>query len=131
MSRKAAREKALQALFQVDVGKNNPDTVLENLVEEGFSEEVFLHHLFFNTINNLEEIDRIISEHLEKWTLERLANVDRNVLRLAVSEMKYTDDVPSAVTINEAVELGKRFGDEKSGSFINGVLSKIKDELKR
>lgn len=131
MSRRAAREKALQAMFKVDVGKNDPETALDHIVEEGFSEETFLHDLFFNTMNHLEEIDQLISKHLENWTLVRLANVDRNVLRIAVSEMKYIDDVPIAVTINEAVELGKRFGDEKSGRFINGVLSKIKDELNR
>lgn len=131
MSRRAARERALQAMFQVDVGKNIPEMVLEDIVEEEFSEADFLQNLFLNTVRNLDEIDQLIAKHLENWKLERLANVDRNVLRIAVSEIKYMDDVPIAVTINEAVELGKRFGDEKSGSFINGVLSKIKDELEQ
>lgn len=130
MSRRAAREKALQAMFQTDVGKTDSDLAFQQVnhdLDEG--DTTFLKELFFKGLEHLEEIDHIISRHLENWTINRLANVDRNLLRIAVYEMKYMDEVPQAVTINEAVEIAKKFGDEKSSKFINGVLSKVKEEL--
>ncbi|WP_033828452.1 transcription antitermination factor NusB [Bacillus andreraoultii] len=127
MNRRASREKALQAMFQVDVGKTDKESaylhVLGNEKDDGFLKE-----LFFGTLNHLNEIDQTIAEYLENWSLERLANVDRNLLRIAVYEMKYMD-VPNTVTINEAIEIAKRFGDEKSSKFINGVLSKVLNKI--
>jgi N utilization substance protein B len=90
---------------------------------------VFLKKLFFGTVEHLHELDQIITDHLENWSLDRLANIDRNLLRIAVYEMKYMEDVPYTVSINEAVEIAKRFGDEKSSRFINGVLAKVMETL--
>ncbi|OJH17022.1 transcription antitermination factor NusB, partial [Bacillus obstructivus] len=72
-----------------------------------------------------QEIDSIISDHLEKWTLNRIASVERSILRIATFEIKFLDDIPNSVSINEAIELANKFGDEKSGKFVNAVLSKI------
>jgi N utilization substance protein B len=128
MKRHTAREKALQALFQVDVGGIDPQEAINNVVGE---EEIdsFLQQLVFGVVNHQEEIDQLLRDNLEKWRLERVANVDRSILRMATYEMKYMDDIPVSVTMDEAIELAKKFGDDKSSRFINGVLSKVKDAL--
>ncbi|BBW95650.1 MULTISPECIES: transcription antitermination factor NusB [Geobacillus] len=128
MKRHEAREKALQALFQIDVGRIAPEEALANVIGE---EEVdpFLRRLVMGVVEHREEIDELLRANLEKWTLERVANVDRAILRMATYEMKYVDEVPVSVSLDEAVELAKKFGDGKSGSFVNGVLSKVKAAL--
>ncbi|MBO8176746.1 transcription antitermination factor NusB [Aeribacillus pallidus] len=128
MKRRVAREKALQALFQVDVGQVNAEEALQNVIQKEKADE-YLKQLLFGTVNHLQEIDEVIKQHLEKWSFDRLAKVDRNILRLAVYEMKYIEDVPVNVSINEAVELAKIFGDERSNKFVNGVLSKVKETI--
>ncbi|RAK22330.1 NusB antitermination factor [Anoxybacillus vitaminiphilus] len=128
MKRHTAREKALQALFQVDVGGIDPEEAIKNVVDE---EEIdsFLRQLVFGVVNHQEEIDQLLRDNLEKWRLERVANVDRSILRMAAYEMKYIDDIPVSVTMDEAIELAKKFGDDKSSRFVNGVLSKVKNAL--
>jgi N utilization substance protein B len=76
-------------------------------------------------VDNKEEIDDIIPKYLKNWKYDRILSIDRNILRIGVAELVFRDDIPYKVTINEAIELAKRFGDEKSGSFINGVLDNI------
>jgi len=126
MKRRKAREKALQALFQMDMSGIAPEDALNNVLETEKPDE-FLQELIYGTSANLKEIDQEISSRLERWSLERLGKVDLNVLRVGTYELKYTD-VPPNVAINEAVEVAKTFGDEKSGQFVNGILSKIKGE---
>lgn len=79
---------------------------------------------------NQEEVDQIISDHSEGWNLERLLKLDKNILRLAVTEMKYIDDVPPEVSIDEAVELVKKYSSEESPKFINGILGQVYKDLK-
>jgi transcription antitermination factor NusB len=129
MNRRTARRKALEGLFQVDVGKLDPHEVFQTLLPEAGEEDPFLHDLYFGTIAHMKEIDELIAAHLNHWTLERLANVDRNIMRLAVFELKYMDDIPPSVSINEAVEIAKIYGDGQSPKFINGVLSKVKEVI--
>jgi transcription antitermination protein NusB len=128
MKRHEAREKALQALFQVDVGHIPPEEALQNVTGDK-EVDPFLRQLVMGVTEHQEEIDALLRANLEKWRLERVANVDRAILRMATYEMKYVDDVPVKVSLDEAVELAKKFGDTKSGSFVNGVLSKVKDAL--
>lgn len=130
MKRRAAREKALQLLFQADVGKNPIDEVYHYTIKETEHDE-FIRQIVFGTVEHLEELDRLIEDHLINWTLPRLANVDKNILRMAVYEMKYMDDIPVQVTINEAIEIAKKFGDAESGRFVNGVLARIKETLQK
>ncbi|EIJ78815.1 transcription antitermination protein NusB [Bacillus methanolicus PB1] len=129
MKRRTAREKALQALFQIDVSNAEPDAAIEHVLEDGHGDE-YLTRLVDGTVQYRDEIDETIKKHLEKWKLERLANVDRNLLRMAVFELKYCrDEVPANVVLDEAIEIAKIYGDEQSSRFINGVLSKVKDSL--
>jgi len=130
MKRRTAREKALQALFQIDMNEASPEDAINNILQ-GAPGDSYLTELVHGTSENLKEIDEIISNHLENWTVNRLAKVELNILRLAVYELNYVSDVPSNVVINEALEISKRFGDEKSSKFINGVLAKIKDTMSK
>lgn len=124
MNRRTSREKAMQVLFQLEINECNPDQAIEDFIGLSSASE-FLMNLVNGVTNNLLELDSIISENLENWSFDRLASVERVVLRLATYEIKYIEDIPVSVSINEAVELAKKFGDEKSGKFVNGVLSKI------
>lgn len=82
-------------------------------------------------IDHQVQLDEMISKHLVNWKLDRIANVDRAVLRLAVYEMVYVEDIPVNVSMNEAIELAKRFGDDKATKFVNGVLSNIKSDIEQ
>lgn len=124
MKRREAREKAFQFLFQIDINDVVQDQIVEDYVEEQNNDD-FLKRLIEGVMEERENLDETITDHMENWTLSRLPAVERTALRLAVFEIDYLDDIPAKVSINEAVELGNRYGDEKSGKFINGVLSKI------
>ncbi|AZB43530.1 transcription antitermination factor NusB [Bacillus sp. FJAT-42376] len=128
MNRRAAREKALQALFQIDVSQIDPADALQHAFDE---DEInsFTRELVTGTISHIEEIDALIKPHLVNWKLDRLANVDRGILRLAAYEMKYEDGIPASVSIDEAIELAKAFGDDQSSRFVNGVLSNIRKDI--
>ncbi|WP_071395713.1 transcription antitermination factor NusB [Bacillus tuaregi] len=129
MKRRTAREKALQAIFQIEMSQTTISDAMEHVLE-GEPNDPYLMNLVNGVVNHMEEINVIISKHLEKWTLERLANVDRNILRLAVYELLYCgEDVPANVVLDEAIEIAKIYGDEQSSKFINGVLSKVKNTL--
>lgn len=127
MKRRMAREKALQAMYQIDMSGVDSAEALENVLEDENPDE-FLQQLVEGTIANLQEIDQEISKHLERWSIDRLAKVDVNILRIGVYELMYSEEAPQNVVINEAIEIAKRFGDEKSSKFVNGILSKVKGE---
>ncbi|MDQ0161396.1 transcription antitermination factor NusB [Bacillus alveayuensis] len=128
MKRRTARKKALQALFQIDIAHTSPKEAIEHVLQ-GEEADEFLTRLVEGTNNHMQEIDEMIKPFLVNWKIERLAAVDRTILRMAVYEMKYEKDIPVNVTLNEAIELAKTFGDEKSGRFVNGVLSSVKNSL--
>lgn len=126
MKRRTAREKALQALFQIDISDVEPmDAILHVL--DGSPKDDYLNQLVYGVVEKKEEIDQLIIKNLEKWTIDRLANVDRNLLRLAIYELQYCkEEVPENVVFDEAIEIAKLYGDDQSSRFINAVLSKVK-----
>ena len=128
MKRRTAREKALQALFQIDLADTEIKEALNSVTEDGEVDE-YLNFIVTDTIQNLDEIDTIIKANLENWTIERLANIDRNILRVAICEMLKSTDVPVNVVMDEAIEIAKVFGDDQSSKFVNAVLSKVKQHL--
>lgn len=132
LSRRVAREKALQALFQVEVGGSKPvDALRDRLAETSLDEagKKFARLLVDGTLTHLEEIDYKIKQYAVDWSIDRLANVDRCILRMAIFEMLYLEDIPSLVSINEAVELAKTFGGADSPKFVNALLDNIKNEI--
>ena len=126
--RSRARESVLQILYQADVTGNTVDNVLNQYWEsrERNPEVIeFANEIVRGTSEHLSEIDAIISEHSENWEISKMPIIDRNILRFAIYEILYMDDIPPKVTIDEAVELVKRFSTPNSGKFINGILDKI------
>ena len=128
-SRRKSREAALQALFFQEM---NPQTSFERSLEifqENFPVKTGSRPFFLRLVQGvnqyLADIDREIQKHSDNWRLERISRVDRNILRISVFEMTYCQDIPPRVAINEAIDLGKQFGTEESGAFINGVLDSI------
>jgi N utilization substance protein B len=126
--RTRARERALQALYQIDVAVEGIDEALAAFWRsfEPVEQEVrvLAEELVRGVAEHRRQVDEAIEDASSNWRLDRMARVDRNVLRLAVYELVRTD-VPVKVVINEAIELGKKFGSESSGAFVNGVLDKI------
>lgn len=126
--RTKSREYALQILYQVDLTHADPQQVLQDFwVYHPVAQEVrdFAVRLAHGVVSHLEDIDRLIAAHANNWQIHRMAVVDRNILRLGVYELLHEADVPPKVCLNEAVELAKRFGDEESGRFVNGILDSI------
>lgn len=127
MKRHEAREKALQTLFQLEGTELTMKEAVEHVMDGG--EDNFYTLLVEGTHSNMAAIDEKLKGHLENWSLERLPKIERTILRMAVFELSYMEDAPSRVVMNEAIELSKTFGDDKSSRFVNGVLSKFTDEL--
>jgi|SRR5690625_2862802 len=125
MNRHTARKKAFQILFQLDVNDNKPDQAIHDFLEDE-KPDPFLTMIVNGVADKKTKLDALITENLENWSLQRIASVEKTILRIAVYEIVYVEDIPLNVSINEAIELGHTFGDDKSGKFINGVLSKIK-----
>ncbi len=128
-SRTKARECALQALYQLDLGGGDAREavrgVLSHFEEADPSTERFADELVRGVQSERAQIDEIIQTSSTHWKLDRMARVDRNILRLAVYEILRRADVPVRVTLNEAIELGKKYGSEESSAFVNGVLDRI------
>jgi N utilization substance protein B len=131
-SRRKAREAALQMLYQLDLSGEAAEPAIELYAQylgEDDDADEFALALVRGCAADNEQIDAKIREASRHWRLERMARVDRNILRLAVFELLSMPDVPRKVTLNEAVELAKRFGDENSPAFVNGVLDRIASDL--
>lgn len=130
-----AREVTLQLLYQIDITKEDPVLALNNYwrvnpLEEAVDDTVksFASELVKGTLDNLKVIDEIIAKYATNWQLKRMAVVDRNILRLGCFELVFRADIPPKVTINEAVELAKKFSTQEAGKFVNGILDKVKLE---
>lgn len=128
MKRSEARQKAFQALFQLDSTELSIEEAIGHVLEEEQESNAYLNKLVRGTTENLVEIDAALEQNLEKWTLSRLPKIERTVLRLAVYELLHEEDTPNRVVMNEAIELCKTYGDEKSSKFVNGVLSKFTEQ---
>jgi len=102
----------------------------EHFLSNGKADE-FLKRLVSGVLEHCQELDRLIGQYSENWRLDRINMIDRNILRIALFELFYCEDIPPKVTINEAIDLGKRYGSEDSGSFINGILDRIQNEVVR
>lgn len=130
--RTKGRECALKVLYQIEMTKDSYNDSLTRFWErEPESEEVvkeFAAQLVKGVNENLKEIDEIISKYATNWQISRMAVIDRNILRMATFEIVYLDDIPPKVSINEAVDIAKKYGDTESSKFVNGVLDKISKE---
>jgi transcription antitermination protein NusB len=128
-SRRQERRLAIEILFQADVTGNDGRSALAGWVESGRSVPPFTRELVEGVTDHLAELDETIGAHSEGWTIDRMASVDRTVLRAAVYELAFDRAVPVGVAIDEAVRAAKDLSTDDSGRFVNGVLGKIASEL--
>lgn len=127
-SRRKSRELALQMLFQYDLSGNDPETIIltfDDLQKAKPAIRDFAIRIFLGTIRHMEELDELIVKQADNWRLSRMAVVDRNIIRMSVYEFLHETDTPKLVIIDEAIEIAKKFGTQKSGQFINGILDGI------
>jgi N utilization substance protein B len=133
-NRRKSRELAMQALFYIDMNQDDSNELLERFcVNFNPSKKTrpFFLKLVSGVIQAKSEIDSIIVDFSDNWKISRMSCVDRNVIRIAVYELFYCQDIPPKVSINEAIDVGKKFGTEVSGAFINGILDGIHMALKK
>jgi N utilization substance protein B len=126
--RRDARRQAIDVLFQADVTGADPIAVIREWEETGRQIEPFARELVEGVASHLGDLDRLIGEHAEEWTVARMASLDRTILRVACFELLHRPDVPVAVAIDEAVEAAKGLSTEDSSRFVNGILGKIARE---
>jgi N utilization substance protein B len=127
-ARRKARELALQMLFQADMSGNSEEMILstfEELKKSNPNTREFATKIFRGTLQHLPQIDEMITAQADNWRLSRMAVVDRNIIRMSVYEFLHEDDTPKLVIIDEAIEIAKKFGTQKSSQFINGILDGI------
>jgi transcription antitermination factor NusB len=135
--RTKAREYVLQMLYQVDITGGNWQETLESFWKSNEQEDIiselkdFSAELLGGVVQNLQEIDKKISQYAANWQLERMAFVDRNIMRLGCFELLFREDIPPKVAINEAVELAKKYSGLESGKFVNAILDQIKIEKEK
>lgn len=149
MSRRLLRQSAFKIIFSFHFNDDDIEEIFKEISEEpnifliqeedehipfnelNEKEKKFFYDLVKGTLENVEKIDDMIKSNLKSWTMDRIAKVDLTILRMAIYELLYSEDVPYSVAINEAIELGKVFGTDDSGSFINGVLGKVQREINK
>lgn len=135
MKRKRSREIAMELLFSMEISKNSYEQTIESFIEN-YEMDLktidleYIKEVMKSVIDYKEEIDEIIKNSLINWTIERVSKVNLIIVRLAIAEMLYIDDVPEVVAINEAIELTKKYSDDKSVSFVNGALDKAFKNIK-
>jgi N utilization substance protein B len=128
-TRRKARELAMQALFYIDMQKEDPDEMLDRYREcfrPSKNALPFFLTLVKGVVATRSDIDELIEAYSDNWKVSRMSCVDRNVIRIAVFELLFCKEIPSKVSINEAVDVGKKFGTDESGGFINGILDSIR-----
>ncbi|MBI4366317.1 MAG: transcription antitermination factor NusB [Deltaproteobacteria bacterium] len=130
--RRQARECALQILYEVDMASTSVEEVVRLFWDaHPVTPDIqqFAESLVRGTLQEREALDAMIAEHSAHWRVPRMAVVDRNILRMAAYELMHCQDVPIRVTLNEAIEIGKRYGSEESGAFINGILDQVAKQV--
>lgn len=133
MGRKNARVGAMQLLYSMELNKDFSHENIEKFFENyDFSEneKSYINSVISELVDNLDSVDEVLSNNLQGWTIPRLATVDREILRLAIFEFLYRKDIPVEVSINEAVEIAKKYSSEESPKFVNGILASILKNLK-
>ncbi len=133
--RTRAREYALKMLYSLDITKEDPEDCIDNFWknnDESASEvKDFANMLVRGVSKNIDKIDKVITEYTTNWQLKRMAVIDRNILRFAAYELLFAADIPPKVSINEAIDIAKKYSDEDSGKFVNGILDKINKTERR
>lgn len=132
--RRIVREKVLQALYAYEISREPIESIVENILTDLKRQQEsleFAKRLILKVIESTEELDTLIKERVEHWEFNRLAVIDKIILRMCICELLYFEDIPPKVSINEAIEIARAYSTEKSDKFVNGVLDSVLDSLKR
>ena len=129
MSRRDSREKAVLFIFESLFKEESIEEIIENSENEGEKIDPFIKEMFNGVHENKEEIDSLIEKHLKNWDKSRVSKLALSILRECIYEMLFRKDIPENVSINESVELAKKYGSEQESSFVNGILGSISKEL--
>lgn len=131
--RRLVRERTLQALYALELSDDTVEHILAHTIDRLSNDKeshTFARTLFFKCIDARQEIDPLIRSQVANWEFDRIALIDKLLLRMTITELLYFDDIPPKVSINEAIEIAKRYSTEKSGKFINGILDAVLERLK-
>ena len=130
--RRSSRELALKFLYQFELNEGDLDEQIKLFLKRNSSQEdveIFMKELVVSLIDKMEEVDGIIQKFSDHWVLDRMAVIDRNILRMGTCELLFSFSTPPKVVINEAVDIAKKYGNEDSPEFINGILDKVYNEI--
>lgn len=128
MGRRASREIAMKLLYQLEIQKGDRNEQMEAVLADSNltdRDREYIRDVVEGVLNNIKEIDKIIETHSKGWKINRISKVDLSILRLSIYEINFREDIPYIVSVNEAVVLAKKYSNEDSGSFINGILGKV------
>jgi len=132
-NRRRARELVLHALYAMELSKNSFDQVKQDVIyneKDSIATIFFAEQLLLNAVNHIDELDEMIKRKATNWDFTRIAIIDKLILRMAICEFLYFDDIPPKVSIDEAIEISKKYSTAKSGQFINGILDAVLKELR-
>lgn len=135
INRRLVRETVLQALYAIRQSGDSVQYITDTIIKETLGSEKearrFAEKLFFTILDQNEELEKIISEHIQNWEINRLALIDQLVLKIALCEFLHFEEIPTKVSINEAIEIVKKFSTAKSGQFVNGILDAALEQLQK
>ena len=132
--RRKARELVLKSLYSYEISNIEPNTTLDDLLSESTldpSSRIFASQLYNKVLENRNSIDNMIKECVDNWDINRLAIIDKNIIRMGICELLFFGDIPQKVSMDEAIELAKKYGAEDSGSFVNGILDHVANNLSK
>jgi len=133
-ARRKARELALKALYAYDISGTDVEQISDDIIAPSQIKpeaQKFAQSLFFKAVQNIKEIDDLIKDNVKSWDFSRIGTIEKNILRMGVGEFLFFDDIPSAISIDEAIELAKKYGDKDSKNFVNAVLDSILKGLEK
>ncbi|MCK4224210.1 MAG: transcription antitermination factor NusB [candidate division Zixibacteria bacterium] len=127
-ARRKARELTLKALYAYGIAGTDPEQIVDDIISPSLIKteaKEFSRSLFFKVIQNIKEIDTLIKDHVKSWDFSRIASIEKNLLRMGICEFLFFDDIPSTISIDEAIELAKKYADKDSKNFVNAVLDSV------
>lgn len=127
-ARRKARELTLKALYAYDISGTEVEQISNDIISPSLIKseaKKFSQSLFSKVIQNIKEIDKLIKDHVISWDFSRIATIEKNILRMGICEFLFSDDIPSTISIDEAIELAKKYGDKDSKNFVNAVLDSV------
>lgn len=133
-ARRKARELTLKALYAYDISGAEVEQVSSDIIKTSEikpESKRFSENLFVKVVQNIKEIDHLIEQNVKSWDFSRIASIEKNILRLGICELLYYGDIPPAISIDEAIELAKKYGDKDSKSFVNAVLDAILKDMNK